>query len=142
MLFQHANHYVERPLTSNVLCMKYMMKFLLINPNKSFLVKTRQAWRFKSAIMFLFISLLLLVSMFWCRSSPDNIFLYCANGFMFSGLISMCFFWSIKCPSCKKWLGYHIIKTSDVNDWFNVIMTFEHCPVCNYSGEQSTEPSA
>ena len=115
--------------------------------NESWLVKTGQTWKLKTSIVIGIFDLVLFLLVIWSISSPSNMFLSYTGFtqlnvdtvFLLFGLMLFYFlFWSIKCPSCKKRIGYHIIKTTDINNWLKVLISFDNCPNCKYPRESGT----
>lgn len=112
--------------------------------NLSWLIKTRQTWKIWVFLGISVMELLLLFLMAWSFSNPKSEFLtkigmndlQILSAFLFFALIGLLFlFISVKCPECKKRPIYRIISTSNVNEWFNIIIAFDRCPYCGYKGD-------
>lgn len=112
--------------------------------DNSWLVRTGQAWKVKAAIVIGLIALILLLLMIWSINSPNNLAfkhtgiepIQINSVFLLFGLILIyLLFWSIKCPSCRKNVGYHVVKTNGINSWYRVLLSLDKCPICNYAGD-------
>jgi hypothetical protein len=46
-------------------------------------------------------------------------------------------FMSVKCPKCRCFIVYQVLKTSEHNKWLNKLLELEKCPKCGYDPAQT-----
>jgi hypothetical protein len=114
----------------------------------SWLVKTRQMWKFWLFFGLAALDFLLLVLMIWNINDPQGkLFvkmgldqLQIRTAFLTLGIVTLTYlFFSIKCPSCKKRPVYRILNTNGLSKWVTALISFKHCPICGYSGNSEIE---
>ncbi len=119
-----------------------------INKNVSWLVRTNQMWKIRFIQVFVTIDLLLFAMMIWNINDPHNL-LFLKIGvdqtiihscFLILGLITVfVLFFLIKCPVCKKKPVYHLVRTTEFNIWFSVLVHSKHCPICRDTGSMNND---
>jgi hypothetical protein len=113
--------------------------------NTPWLSRTGQTWKVWISLGISCIALVLFILMVASfGNSGDEILgrlgideLQVLSAFLCLGLLALFFLvFSVKCPECKKRPVYKIIRTSDFNQWFYVLISFDRCPNCGYMGKQ------
>jgi len=111
----------------------------IIIHKKGWLSATGQLWKLKLATVLAVLSFISLILMILGVNAPENIILRitgmteelaCTWFMLFAFLLFLLLFWSVKCPDCKKCIGYHVAKTADVNEWLSVLSRLAACPLC------------
>lgn len=46
-----------------------------------------------------------------------------AVGFVFLSMV-------IRCPVCRKNVGWHVLSTEDASKWFKTLISLDRCPFC------------
>ena len=114
----------------------------------SWLVKTRQKWKFWLFLAFAGLDFIFFALMIWNINDPQGeIFirtgidqLQIRTAFLTLAIVTLAhLFLSIKCPACKKRPIYRLVSTSGINQWVTALATFKSCPVCGYSGNSDGE---
>ena len=114
------------------------------------IARTGQMWKFRFICVTGVLNFLLFILMVWNINWPQSeIFvitgmaqLEIRTAFLFSGLVFIYgLFLLIKCPACGKRPAYRILSTSSANQWFGILITFEECPICGYSGKTGLDES-
>jgi len=54
-------------------------------------------------------------------------FVFIGVGVLAFGFLSVL----IRCPVCKRNVGWHVLSTANANDWFATLMRLDHCPFCS-----------
>jgi len=104
------------------------------NMNGNFWVKTGQAWKIKLIYSLVLIEVFILtLNIFDAKvfNSP----LYWNIFHFFSVVFIVIVFFSLKCPRCKKNVGYFIVRTARVSKAMHEILHLEKCPECGKNGK-------
>jgi RHS repeat-associated protein len=105
-----------------------------VNKKSSFLSKTRQLWR----MYFFFIVGLpgyitwKVLSRFYFKSESFDNHLIMSFIFILFSLLCFILIFTIKCPSCNRFIGLYVGKNSRYNKFFDILLKAENCPACNW----------
>ena len=120
------------------------------NVKDLWIVRTGQMWKIRFICITGVLGLIFFILMVWNINCPQSeIFIITGitqleirTAFLFSGLIFIySLFLLIKCPACGKRPVYRILNTSCTDQWFDILITLEQCPVCGYSGKIESKES-
>lgn len=102
--------------------------------------QTQQFWKIVLFLALTMIDLVLFAMFVWSVNFPsdqatyawyrDQIvlsFAFIGTGVLTFGFLSVL----IRCPVCKRNVGWHVLSTANANDWFATLMRLDHCPFCS-----------
>jgi hypothetical protein len=110
--------------------------------------RSHQAWKVYCFLGLMGVDVCLFAAMLWHINHPGqpwrfnrltvdevtSALAFVALGVMAFALLCL----SIRCVSCKKNVGWHILTTSRVGNWYVTLFSVQKCPYC---GDDAAPPS-